>query len=132
MEVSALNARWDSFKRAVFIQNKKPWAIQSSDFNLFTPGPGVQLYHWRSDEGKTTGYLAPNSHRGVVVDYLLKSKIKVTKKEKADHETPVKIVVTDAKGNEVATMYGPSKAGVSGTSGRRKDPGAGRVEAAFG
>lgn len=87
--------------------------ILSNSFHLFTPGPGALLYHWNTDEGQPTGYLAPNAPRGVVVDYLLKSAIKVTKKEKEESKTPVKIVVTDANGKEIATMYGPSKAGIN-------------------
>ncbi len=88
-------------------------AIESSSFHLFQPGPGLLLHHWTSDEGQPTGYLAANAPHGIVIDYLLKSKIKVSKKEKTDHKTPVKIVVADAQGNEVATMYGPSKAGIN-------------------
>ncbi|MEJ2009135.1 MAG: hypothetical protein P8Z30_13435 [Acidobacteriota bacterium] len=87
--------------------------IEASSFHLFAAGPGILFHKWSADEGQPTGYLAPNAPDGVVIDYLLKSRIKVTKKEKAARKTPVKIVVTDARGNEVATLYGPSKAGIN-------------------
>ena len=87
--------------------------IAKSDFHLFSAGPGTLFHHWTADEGQGYAYKAPNAPKGVVVDYFLKSKIKVSDKQKAVHETPVKIVVTNAQGDLVTTEYGPSKAGIN-------------------
>ena len=87
--------------------------IQSGAFHLFNPAPGMLLHHWETDEGQGEGYTAPNAPQGVVVDYFLKSEIKPTDQQKQQHESPVKIVVTDEHGATVATDYGPSEAGVN-------------------
>ncbi len=87
--------------------------VEASDFHLFSPRGGTLFHHWRRGEGSLGEYSAPNAPEGVVVDYYLKSKIKVTPADKAQHQSPVKIVVTDAHGNPVSTEYGPSKAGVN-------------------
>lgn len=88
-------------------------SVASSAFHLFTLGPATMFHHWASNEGQKTGYVAPNAPNGVVIDYFLKSGIKATTKRMAAHETPVKIVITDANGNAVATQYGPSKTGIN-------------------
>lgn len=88
-------------------------SIAASPFHLFTPGTGVMFHHWESDEGQKTGYVAPNAPDGVTIDYFLKSELKPSKAEKAAHQTPVKIVITDSHGDAVATRYGPSKAGIN-------------------
>ncbi|MGH9395736.1 MAG: hypothetical protein ACRD18_02650 [Terriglobia bacterium] len=87
--------------------------IASSVFHLFAAGPGVMFHHWESDEGQKVGYIAPNAPNGVVIDYFLKAAIKSSKEQKTAHESPVKIVITDAHGNAVATQYGPSKTGIN-------------------
>ncbi|MGH9432669.1 MAG: VPS10 domain-containing protein [Terriglobia bacterium] len=88
-------------------------SLASSGFHLFTPGAGVLYHHWQRDEGQQNSYTAPNAPSGVVIDYYLKSKLEPTPDEKKNHQSPVKIVITDAKGQTVATQYGPSKAGVN-------------------
>ncbi len=85
--------------------------VEASQFHLFAPGPGVVFHTWKSIEGRY-GYSAPNAPEGVVIDYYLKSAIHSTVKEIRQHRSPVRIVVTGAHGNPVATDYGPSKAGV--------------------
>jgi photosystem II stability/assembly factor-like uncharacterized protein len=85
--------------------------VEASDFHLFTPAPGALFHHWQS--GSSGGYTAPNAPDGVTIDYLLKSKIEVTPEQKRAHETPVKIVITDDRGQIVNTVYGPSLAGVN-------------------
>ena len=87
--------------------------VEASDFHLFAPSEGTTMHHWRSDEGQQSGYAAPNAPEGVIIDYYLKSEIKNPPDEKREHEGPVKIVVTDERGNPVTTEYGPSKAGVN-------------------
>jgi photosystem II stability/assembly factor-like uncharacterized protein len=87
--------------------------IASGTFHLFTPSEGTIFHRWRTDEGQASGYAAPNAPEGVVVDYLLKSELKASPEEKKEHHTPVKIVVTDEKGNPITTEYGPSEAGIN-------------------
>jgi photosystem II stability/assembly factor-like uncharacterized protein len=87
--------------------------VADGDFHLFSAGPGTLFHHWESDEDQPTGFRAPNAPPGVVIDYYVKSAIKVTKEQKKKHETPVKITITDEKSRAVATVYGPSKAGVN-------------------
>ena len=87
--------------------------VESSPFHLFAPSEGVMFHRWRSDEGQQSGYAAPNAPDGVIIDYYLKSEIKVSPQEKKQRETPVKIVITDERGNPVTTEYGPSKEGVN-------------------
>ncbi len=85
--------------------------IEASDFHLFTPAPGTLFHHWQS--GTAGSYTAPNAPEGVVIDYLLKSKIEVSPEQRREHETPVKIVITDDRGQTVNTVYGPSLAGIN-------------------
>jgi photosystem II stability/assembly factor-like uncharacterized protein len=87
--------------------------VEGGEFRLFAPSEGIMFHRWRSDEGQQAGYAAPNAPDGVIVDYYLKSEIKVSADQKKEHESPVKIVVTDERGNPVATEYGPSKEGVN-------------------
>jgi photosystem II stability/assembly factor-like uncharacterized protein len=86
-------------------------SIEASDFHLFTPGAGTLFHRWQS--GPAGGYTAPNAPDGVVIDYSLKSKIEVTPEQRRAHETPVKIEITDGRGQPVNTVYGPSLAGVN-------------------
>jgi photosystem II stability/assembly factor-like uncharacterized protein len=87
--------------------------ITADGFHLFTPGPGTLFHRWKSDEQQPVAYSAPNAPEGAVIDYFLKSKLEATEEEKKEHETPVKIVITDAQSRAVATHYGPSLAGVN-------------------
>jgi photosystem II stability/assembly factor-like uncharacterized protein len=104
--------------RGIFIlDNLRPLeemssAVESSSFHLFTPAPGTLFHHWTMSEGYA-GYSAPNRPDGVLIDYFLKSEVKATPQETAQHQTPLKIVVTGENGSQVATIYGPSKAGVN-------------------
>ena len=87
--------------------------IEASAFHLFTPSDGTMLHRWRSDEGQSRGYSAPNAPDGVSIDYYLKSELKISPEQKRERQTPVKIVVTDGQGNRVTTEYGPAEAGVN-------------------
>ncbi|MGH9453599.1 MAG: hypothetical protein ACRD2O_06470, partial [Terriglobia bacterium] len=88
-------------------------SIAPSAFHLFTPGAGVLYHHWQRDEGQQNAYTAPNAPNGVVIDYYLKSRLEPTPDEKKNHQSAVKIVITDSKGHTVETQYGPSKAGIN-------------------
>jgi photosystem II stability/assembly factor-like uncharacterized protein len=87
--------------------------VEGGDFHLFTPSEGIMLHEWRSDEGQQSGYSAPNAPSGVIIDYYLKSEIKPSPAQERERESPVKIVITDERGNPVTTDYGPSKEGVN-------------------
>jgi photosystem II stability/assembly factor-like uncharacterized protein len=87
--------------------------IEAGAFHVFTPSEGTMLHRWRSDEGQRSGYAAPNAPDGVVIDYFLKSEIKVSPEQRKEHQTPVKITIADEKGDPVGTFYGPSEAGVN-------------------
>ncbi|MFZ0335172.1 MAG: hypothetical protein WAN10_07345 [Candidatus Acidiferrales bacterium] len=89
--------------------------IESSDFHLFTPAPGIMYHTWRTGEGQGEGYSAPNAPTGVVIDYYLKSEIKAPSEQRRAREGqgPVKIVISDDRGNTVATYSGPSNAGIN-------------------
>ncbi|HSC48536.1 MAG TPA: hypothetical protein VLG68_10670, partial [Gammaproteobacteria bacterium] len=65
---------------------------------------------WYRGGETQVAYSAPNGPSGVVLDYYLKKEIK---NEGGEDKTPVKIVVTDAAGTTVATVYGPSKQGIN-------------------
>ncbi|HEV2618095.1 MAG TPA: hypothetical protein VGU63_15970 [Candidatus Acidoferrales bacterium] len=88
-------------------------AIQSSAFHLFTPASGTIFHTWRTDEGQGGGYTAPNAPNGAVIDYYLKSEIKPTPEQRKEHQRPVKIIITDERGNTVATDYAPGDAGMN-------------------
>ncbi len=88
-------------------------AIEASDFHLFNAGTGTLFHHWDSDEDNPVAYSAPNAPAGSAIDYLLKTKLEASPEQKEAHESPVKITITDASGNVVATHFGPSDAGVN-------------------
>jgi photosystem II stability/assembly factor-like uncharacterized protein len=87
--------------------------IQANDFHLFSASDGILLHHWTLDENNPVPFSAPNAPRGAVIDYLLKAKLEASPEQKQAHQTPAKIIVTDDKGNVVATHYGPSNAGIN-------------------
>lgn len=102
--------------------------VEASDFHLFSPAPGTAFHHWRMGEG-FGGYAAPNAPEGVLLDYFLKSKLEASPEQKREHQTPVKIVITDARGQTVNTVYGPSAAGVNRFVWNMRYEGAKRIEA---
>ena len=84
--------------------------VASQDFHLFDASDGTHYVTWYRGGETQVGYSAPNAPNGVVLDYWLKKEIK---DQGHGDKTPVKIVVTDAAGNTVATVYGPSKQGIN-------------------
>ncbi|HEX4299390.1 MAG TPA: hypothetical protein VH327_00830 [Gammaproteobacteria bacterium] len=80
-------------------------------FHLFGAGDGTHFVTWFRGGETQVSYGAPNGPNGVVLDYYLKKEIK--NEDSDDGKTPVKIVVTDAAGTTVATVYGPSKQGIN-------------------
>jgi photosystem II stability/assembly factor-like uncharacterized protein len=88
-------------------------AFDSGDFHLFSTLPATRFHRWGPGGFERANFSAPNPPYGLVIDYYLKSEIKAEEGEKKGKKTPVKIVITDAKGNPVATEYGDSKQGVN-------------------
>jgi photosystem II stability/assembly factor-like uncharacterized protein len=80
---------------------------------LFTPGTGVQYQRWSRGEGAEPSFVTPNAPDGVVIDYSLPKKLEADKKQKALHQTPVKIEIRDGGGELIATRYGESQYGVN-------------------
>jgi len=87
--------------------------VAKQAFHLFTPSDGTEFVRWSRGEGAEPSFTAPNAPDGTMLDYYLKAELKATPAEKAQHQSPVKIVITDSKGAAVATDYGPSKTGVN-------------------
>ena len=85
-------------------------AVLADDFHLIDAAPGTHWMRWFRGAETQTSYGAPNAPDGVAIDYYLKKEIK---QEGGDDKGPVKIVVTDSRGNTVATRYGSSKEGVN-------------------
>ncbi len=85
----------------------------SEPLHLFTPAPATIHHLWSGSGFARANFVAPNPPNGVVVDYLLPRRLQATPEETREHQTPVKIVITDAQGAEVATFYGPAEAGVN-------------------
>jgi photosystem II stability/assembly factor-like uncharacterized protein len=84
----------------------------AKDFHLFTVPPAQKWHMWnKRNFFGPAGFAAPNPPNGAVISYFLKKEIEVTPEQKKKHQTPVKIVVSDADGRHVATLYGPSKQG---------------------
>jgi len=88
-------------------------AVAKQAFHLFTPSAGTEFVRWSRGEGAEPSFTTPNAPDGTLLDYYLKNELKASAAEKAQHHSPVKIVITDSKGEAVATDYGPSKAGVN-------------------
>ncbi len=87
--------------------------ITPSPLHLFSPSIGVEWQRWSRGEGAEPSYTAANAPDGVIVDYWLPKKLKSDTAQKASKQTPVKIVVTDARGQIVATRWGAAKTGVN-------------------
>ncbi len=87
--------------------------IESSNFHLFAAGTGTHFHRWELDEDNPVPFSTPNAPDGAPIDYLLKTKLDASAEQKAAHHTPVKITITDSKGDLVATHFGPSNAGIN-------------------
>ncbi len=87
--------------------------VEASNFHLFQGGTGTLFYRWESDEGNPVSFSTPNAPKGALVDYLLKTKLEPSAEQKALHQSPVKIVISDKAGDLIATHYGPANAGIN-------------------
>jgi hypothetical protein len=88
-------------------------AIEAKAFHLFTVQPALQWQTWNRGGFGVGQWTAPNPPPGAAIDYYVKSEIKQTEEQKKQKQEPVKITVTDAKGNLVATEHGPAKQGIN-------------------
>jgi len=91
-------------------------ASEGSDFHLFSAHNGTMFHTWNKHGFSQSSFVAPNPDTAVGIDYFLKTELKPTPEQTKEHETPVKIVVTDAQGGAVRTFYGPAKAGFNRAS----------------
>ncbi|MGH9542531.1 MAG: hypothetical protein ACRD2H_11690 [Terriglobales bacterium] len=88
-------------------------AVEASTLHVFPALPGVMLNLRPLRTPSISSFTTPNPPGGVVIDYYLKSQLKATPQEKTRHQTPVKITITDAKGDLVNTLYGPAEKGIN-------------------
>ena len=88
-------------------------AIEGKALHLFTVQPAAQWQTWNRGGFGIGTWTAPNPPNGVMIDYYLKSEIKPTEEQTKQRRGPVKITIADARGNLVATEYGPAKEGIN-------------------
>ncbi len=79
----------------------------------FETAPGTIHHFWSSSGFARADFTAPNPPDGVIVDYLLGKKLEATPEQTREHQTPVRITVSDGSGATIATFYGPSEAGLN-------------------
>jgi photosystem II stability/assembly factor-like uncharacterized protein len=88
--------------------------VKKKNFALFNIQPVYRFHIWYKSSSSEPGkYTAPNPPNGAVIDYYLKSKIKLSKKEKKNHAVPVLIKITNADGDEIDTLHGTAKKGIN-------------------
>ncbi len=85
--------------------------VAASDFHLFGTVPAAIRVRPRRDGGPASRFMVPNAPQGAMVDYWLRTELKVSDEQKQQRRTPVRITVTDGRGDTVTNEYGPSKQG---------------------
>ena len=88
-------------------------AALPTHLNLFAPGTGIEYQRWSRGQGAEPSFVTPNAPDGVVIDYSLPNRLRASKQQKARDQTPVKIQIRDARGELIATRYGPSRFGLN-------------------
>ncbi|EQD56203.1 hypothetical protein B1A_11655, partial [mine drainage metagenome] len=78
-------------------------AMAQDALHVFTPSTGIEWQRWSRGEGAEPAFTTPNPPTGVILDYWLPKALTPSAAEKAGKQTPVRIVVTDARGDVVAT-----------------------------
>ncbi|HEY7303531.1 MAG TPA: hypothetical protein VH601_05430 [Bryobacteraceae bacterium] len=105
--------------RGIFVfDNIRPFEQLSTNaantgFQLLDTSDGILFHRWERDEDQPAPFSSPNAPNGTTVDYILGRKLEPNSEQKASHETPVRIDITDHNGNLVATRYGPSNEGIN-------------------
>ena len=87
--------------------------VEGKDLHLFSIPRALLWQTWNRGGLGVAEWVAPNPPPGAVIDYFLKRKIEQTEEQKKQKRDPVKITVRDAKGNLVATEYGPAAQGIN-------------------
>lgn len=109
-------------------------AVAQSDFHLFGVNEAILLNREMfGGQRRSAGYRVPPEPQGAVIDYYLKQALAPSRRPSAGagegeaaeqapsfsrrgggpERTPVKITITDEKGQVVATHYGPAEAGLN-------------------
>ncbi len=100
--------------RGLFVMdNITPLEESTGDnsFHLFSIQAANHWHFWNKGGFSAGSFVAPNPPSGAEVDYYLPEELKASPEQRRKREGPVKIVITDADGKMVRTMYGPSKMG---------------------
>lgn len=100
--------------RGLFVMdNITPLEESTGDnaFHLYSIRAASHWHFWNKGGFSAGSFVAPNPPTGATLDYYLPTELKPTPEQRRKHEGPVKIVVTDADGKLVRTLYGPSKMG---------------------
>jgi hypothetical protein len=93
--------------------------LAKSVFHVFPIPAAINWHLWNRRSGFTQGgFVAPNPAGGAVITYYLPAEIKAETERASRHNerTPVKITISDASGQVIRTMYGPSKYGINRAS----------------
>lgn len=88
-------------------------SIEAKNLHVFSVPPSAQWQIWNRGGFGVGDWTAPNPPTGATIDYYLKNEIVQTEEQKKAKREPVKIIVTDAKGNPVTTEHGPAKEGIN-------------------
>jgi photosystem II stability/assembly factor-like uncharacterized protein len=88
-------------------------SIEGKNLHVFSMPPAAQWQIWNRGGFGIGEWTGPNPPAGATVDYWLKKEIVQTEEQKKLRREPVKITITDAKGNPVATEYGQAKEGIN-------------------
>jgi len=88
-------------------------SIEGKNLHVFSVPSAAQWQIWNRGGFGIGDWTSPNPPAGAVIDYYLKKEIVQTEEQKKQRRDPVKITITDAKGNPVATEYGPAKEGIN-------------------
>ncbi len=88
-------------------------AAVPAQLKLFAPGTGIEYQRWSRGQGAEPSFVTPNAPDGVVIDYSLPKRLRAGKEVKALHQTAVRIQIRDARGELIATRYGPSRFGLN-------------------
>jgi photosystem II stability/assembly factor-like uncharacterized protein len=87
--------------------------VASEDVHLFAPSPATLWYRGGIEAPPASEFRAPNPPPGAVISYYLKKELTPTAAQKAQHQTPVAITITGAKGDTIYTGYGPAGKGIN-------------------
>ena len=105
--------------RGLFVMdNITPLEESTGDnsFHVYSVQTANHWHFWNKGGFSAGSFVAPNPPSGAVIDYYLPNELKPTPEQRRKREGPVKIVITDADGKMVRTLYGTSKMGYNRTT----------------